>query len=78
MDIPDCYDPVYQAERREAEADKNSVRCEWCGDMISDDVFSWDGDNICESCCKKAISDNYNIFDIATAFNILVRRPWDI
>lgn len=34
MRIPDCYDPVSQAERREAEADRGAVRCDACGHLI--------------------------------------------
>lgn len=29
--IPDCYDPIYQAEQREREADQNAYQCEECG-----------------------------------------------
>lgn len=34
MDIPDCYDPIAQAERREAEADRLAIRCDACGHLI--------------------------------------------
>lgn len=34
MLIPDCYDPVSQAEAREAEADRGAVRCDACGHLI--------------------------------------------
>lgn len=34
MRIPDCYDPVSQAERREAEADREAIRCDACGHLI--------------------------------------------
>lgn len=30
MDIPDCYDPVYQAERWESEADRHSRQLPYC------------------------------------------------
>ncbi len=33
MNIPDCYDPVYQEERRQAEADRAASRrpiCDCC------------------------------------------------
>lgn len=37
MEIPDCYDPVYQAERLEAAADRRSAwypRCGCCGEAV--------------------------------------------
>ena len=37
MDIPDCYDPVYQEERRQAEWDRRAMRfpiCDCCGARI--------------------------------------------
>lgn len=34
MQIPDCYDPITQAERREAEADRGAIRCDACGHLI--------------------------------------------
>lgn len=37
MGIPDCYDPVHQAERREAEADRKEVmlpHCCLCGETL--------------------------------------------
>lgn len=39
MEIPDCYDPVYQAEARESDWDSHSSRfpvCERCGAPITD------------------------------------------
>lgn len=76
MDIPGCYDPVYQAERREAEADRNAVRCEWCDEVIDGDAFIWDGECICKECCEKAVRDNFSFEDIAKALGTTVRRPW--
>lgn len=51
MNIPDCYDPIYQAERREAEADWNALHCDNCGAPIRGEYF-WDisGDTLCERC----------------------------
>lgn len=37
MEIPNCYDPVYQEERREAEADRRTAmlsRCCLCDRVI--------------------------------------------
>lgn len=37
MNIPDCYDPIYQAERREAEADRRAAmlpKCCFCERLI--------------------------------------------
>lgn len=78
MDIPDCYDPVYQAERRETEADKHAVRCDFCDGGFSDDVYILDGNNLCEECFLKAVKRDYTAMDIAKAFGIPVRRPWEI
>lgn len=59
MNIPDCYDPVYQAERREAEADEKALHCENCGNAIQDD-FYWDicGDLLCEKCAARMYRKN--------------------
>lgn len=76
MDIPDCYDPVIQAEQREAEADKHAVRCAWCCDAIVGDGYIWDGDCICEYCCASAIKDNFSVSDIAKALGIGAMTIW--
>lgn len=76
MDIPDCYDPVIQAERIAAAADKNAFRCDWCGDVIKDDAYFWDGDCICERCCISAVKDNFSILEIAKSLGIGVRKLW--
>lgn len=37
MNIPDCYDPVYQEERRQADFDRRASHfpiCNCCGDHI--------------------------------------------
>lgn len=78
MDIPACYDPVYQAERREADADKHAVRCDSCDGVISDDVYIVDDENMCEGCFLKFIRNNYTAKEIAKALGIPVRRPWEI
>lgn len=78
MKIPDCYDPVRQAERREAEADKHAVRCYCCDWAIFDDVYILDGNNLCEECFLNAVKRDYTAMDIAKAFGIPVRRPWEI
>lgn len=78
MEIPDCYDPVYQADRREEEADKYTIRCELCDKVITEDVFIWEGMNICECCFMKAIHENFDARDFAEAFKIPVVRPWQI
>lgn len=74
MDIPACYDPVIQAERIAAAADKNAFRCDWCGEVIKDDAYSWDGDCICERCCLKAIMENFTVKEIARALDISVKN----
>lgn len=78
MEIPDCYDPVYQAEQREAEADKRAVRCDRCDEVISDDVYIVDDEKMCEGCFLKFIRSNYAAMEIAKALGIPVRMPWEI
>lgn len=65
MNIPDCYDPIYQAERREAEVDENALLCEECFHPITGD-YAWDINNeiLCERCAirkyRKYVEDlNY-------------------
>lgn len=44
MEIPDCYDPVSQAERREQEWDQflNTLpRCSCCGEPIQPGKHFW-------------------------------------
>lgn len=78
MEIPDCYDPVYQAEQLEAEADKHAVHCDACDDPIPEDVYIFGGDNLCDDCFIKAIISNYTAKEIANALGVLIRRPWEI
>lgn len=79
MEIPDCYDPIYQAETREAEADRNALHCEDCGKVLFGDspVFNWDGDRLCEDCCRTAIEANFSILEIANALKIPARYAAD-
>lgn len=53
MEIPNCYDPIYQAERREAEADKNTLHCEECGRALTDDVWKIEGQHLCDKCAAR-------------------------
>lgn len=76
--IPDCYDPAYQADLLAERAERNAVRCELCSEVITDDVFLWDGMGICEDCCVQAIKDNFNVREFADAFKIPVLRPCDL
>lgn len=78
MEIPDCYDPVYQAEQREAEADKRAVRCDRCDEVISDDVYIVDGNNLCEDCFLADVRSNYTAMEIAKVLCVPIRRPWEI
>lgn len=59
MEIPDCYDPIRQAERREAEAEENALHCENCKSPINDDYY-WDicGDLLCERCAARMYRKN--------------------
>lgn len=64
MDIPTCYDPIYQAERLAEE--EPALYCEHCGEPIYDDYYDdyyWDicGDLLCEKCAahlyRRSIED---------------------
>lgn len=52
MNIPDCYDPIFQAERLAEE--EPAMHCENCGEPIYDDYY-WDicGDLLCEKCAAR-------------------------
>lgn len=58
MKIPDCYDPIYQAERREAEADKNALYCEDCHREIYDEVWDIEGQLLCDRCAARMYRKN--------------------
>lgn len=58
MEIPGCYDPIYQAERREAEADSNALHCENCGEPIYDEYWDICGDLLCEKCAARMYRKN--------------------
>lgn len=50
MEIPDCYDPVCQAEWR-AEP-RNYLTCEFCGEAVYAEYFEIDGEILCEGCTR--------------------------
>lgn len=78
MRIPDCYDPIYQAEAREAA--RLTVHCCDCGKELTGDdpVFDWNGDLLCEDCCKTSIEASFSILEIANALKISVRYAADV
>lgn len=51
---------------------ENTVVCAYCGREISarESAYDWDGDVICEKCCRECIDDNYSLRDIAEALKI--------
>ena len=68
MQIPDCYDPVFSAERREMEKDKLVERLERCA--LCDDVLypgaafrETHGKCVCEFCFEQ-LEDNKEIVEI--------------
>lgn len=68
MQIPDCYDPIYQAERREAEADKQreqTLPCALCDDLIFpyEKYHAVNGKAICNFCAAE-IAENVFIFGL--------------
>ena len=34
MNIPICYDPIYQEEQRQMKADEGAIPCDCCGHII--------------------------------------------
>lgn len=52
MLIPDCYDPVNQAERLEAAADEGALVCESCGQFIRGDFWDIENACLCEKCAQ--------------------------
>lgn len=48
MNIPDCYDPIYQAERLAAE--EPALHCENCEEPIYAEYWDICGDLLCEKC----------------------------
>lgn len=72
MEIPGCYDPIYQAERI---ADKEyPFHCSQCGYPVKSNnkVYDFDknGHYICTMCVRNAIFDNYSISEIAASLGI--------
>lgn len=62
MLLPECYDPVFQAERREQEWDTNVARltkCKICGDVIYPGNRYHETRKCCIcSFCMEALSEN--------------------
>lgn len=56
MDIPDCYDPIYQAERLAAE--EPALHCENCGEPIYDEYWEICGALLCEKCAARLYRKN--------------------
>lgn len=54
---------------------ESKIICADCGKELTGDdpVFDWDGDQICEDCCKTAIEENFSILEIAKALNIAAK-----
>lgn len=73
MNLPDCYDPVYQAEQREADWDRYSSqfpRCSCCGERIFSGKNRYelfvhnDCLTICEDCKDEMLESEYIVEDI--------------
>ena len=67
MKIPDCYDPVYQAERLAMEQDKlmeNTMQCADCGSTLypGDKYHEHNHLVICPSCLEE-LKDNIEIVE---------------
>lgn len=56
LNIPDCYDPIYQAERLATE--EPALHCENCGKPIYDEYWDICGDLLCEDCAAMMYRKN--------------------
>lgn len=63
MNIPDCYDPVYQAEQREREADEKRLHCEVCGKPITEEYWEIDAEILCRDCMDYYYKHSVEEFD---------------
>ncbi len=76
MDHPDIASALatgYPCGYREPpilHCDNANCDCELEG---SDSVYIFDGEKLCEDCCKAAIRDNFNLEEIAAALGITIR-----
>lgn len=59
---------------------ENTTVCERCGETIqsSEQVFTFDGTEMCSDCVKQCIEDAYNLTEIANALNIPARYAADL
>lgn len=74
MSIPDCYDPVYQEERRQAAFDlwaSQFPTCNCCGDSIYPggqfyklDVGKYDL-IVCEKCASEMMENPFIVEDVS-------------
>ena len=72
LEIPDHPDVAYALATGYPEPEKPSIRCEYCGEEIcgSEPIFFYDGDRICENCCRDKIEEDFSIAEIADKLNI--------
>lgn len=59
---------------------ESKIICADCGKELAGDdpVFDWDGDQLCETCCKTAIEETFSISDIAEALHIAAECAADL
>lgn len=52
--------------------DRETIHCEYCQSelFVGEPVFEWDGDLICEECCRNAVEESFSFFEIASALRI--------
>ncbi len=54
------------------------LHCSDCGCELEGDetVYIFDGDELCEDCCKERINDNFEIWEIAKALGATIRSVY--
>lgn len=59
---------------------ENAIVCERCGDtiQIGEQIFTFDGMEMCSGCVKECIEDAYNLTEIAKALKISLRYAADL
>lgn len=81
--MPNIEHPIITATERWGYPERpreHTIRCDYCNKELIGGaiVFDWDGDRICEKCCKAAIEDNFTFLEIAEALNIAADRAADL
>lgn len=81
--MPDIEHPIITATERWGYPERPreiTISCAYCNKKLTggDTVFNWDGDRICENCCRSAIEENLTFLEIAEALDIAADRVADL